>query len=108
MAAKPEFLTYNTKNAGALNSMAWTFYEEVTDKKQLEAAVKMAKQACELENSYGFLDTYAAVLFKAGNYSEAEIIAQKAIENAKQSKLTSEEYKETTDLLAKIKAKIKG
>ncbi|MEI8137419.1 MAG: thioredoxin domain-containing protein [Bacteroidota bacterium] len=108
MASKPEFLIYNTKNAGALNSMAWTFYEEVTDKKQLEAASNMAKQACEIEGTYANTDTYAAVLFKAGNYKEAEVQAEKAIEKAKKNKMTSDEYKDTSDLLVKIKAKIKG
>ncbi|MDP3556578.1 MAG: thioredoxin family protein [Bacteroidota bacterium] len=108
MASKPEFITYNTKNANALNSMAWTFYEEVIDKKQLEAACKMAKHACELENTYANLDTYAAVLFKVGNYKEAEIQAEKAIERAKIHSTSSDDYKETTDLLKKIKAKQKG
>jgi thioredoxin-related protein len=108
MAAKPEFLTYNTKNAGALNSMAWTFYEEVTDKKQLEAAVNMAKRACELEDYYMHLDTYAAVLFKAEKYKEAETQAIKAIETAKKEKMSESDYKETSELLKKIKAKLKG
>jgi thioredoxin-related protein len=108
MAAKPEFLTYNSSNVAALNSMAWTFYEEVTDKKQLEAAVNMAKRACELEDYYMHLDTYAAVLFKAEKYKEAETQAIKAIETAKKEKMSEAEYKETSELLKKIKAKLKG
>lgn len=108
MASKPEFLRYNTNNAGALNSMAWTFYEEVSDKKQLEAASNMAKHATELEPHYMYLDTYAAVLFKSENYKEAETQANKAIEAAKTEKMSSEDFKETTELLKKIKAKLKG
>jgi len=108
MAAQPEFLNYNNTNAGALNSMAWVFYEEVTDKKQLEAAAKMAKRACEIENIYMHLDTYAAVLYKVGNYKEAEIQVEKAIEKAKLEKMSEADYKETTELLKKIKAKIKS
>jgi hypothetical protein len=108
MAAKPEFLTYNNSNVAALNSMAWTFYEEVSDKKQLEAAVNMAKRACELEDYYMHLDTYAAVLFKAEKYKEAETQAIKAIETAKKEKMSESDYKETSELLKKIKAKLKG
>jgi len=108
MASKPEFLAYNNTNVAALNSMAWTFYEEVTDKKQLEAAVNMAKRACELEDYYMHLDTYAAVLFKAEKYKEAETQAVKAIEAAKKEKMKEVDYKETSELLKKIKAKLKG
>lgn len=101
-------LEKNYNNAGSLNNVAWDFYENVSDKKQLEAAVKMAKRACELENIYMNLDTYAAVLYKYGNYKEAEAIAAKAIEKAKEEKLTPEDYKETSSLLDKIKEKNKG
>jgi len=65
----------------------------------------MAKRACELSNNYAYLDTYAAVLYKAGEYKEAEIMATKAILKAKSDKMTPEEYKETSALLNKIKAK---
>ncbi len=108
MAAQPDFFTYNGDNASALNSMAWTFYEEVTDKTQLEAAVKAAKRASELEPDYMHFDTYAAILYKSGNYKEAETEAEKAIDKAKLAKMGADEYKETTDLLKKIKAKIKS
>ena len=108
IASQPEFLKYNNNNVAVLNSVAWTFYEEVTDKTQLEAAVKMAKRASEVETNYMHLDTYAAVLFKAGNYNEAEIQANKAIEKAKLQKMNANDYKETSDLLKKIKEKQKS
>jgi thioredoxin-related protein len=108
MASKPQFLNYNNTNAAALNSMAWTFYEEVTDKKQLDAAIAMAKRASELEGIYMYLDTYAAVLFKAEKYKEAEVQALKAIEAAKKEKMSDGDYKETSELLKKIKTKLKG
>lgn len=108
MAAQSKFLTYNANDAGTLNSMAWLFYEEVTDRMQLEAAAKMAQRACELEGTSMHLDTYAAVLYKLGNYKEAELKAELAIEVAKKYSNNPEDYKETTELLKKIKAKLKG
>jgi thioredoxin-related protein len=105
LAAK-DFLKYNSNDANALNSMAWKFYEDVSDPAQLRSAVEMSKQATELVPNYMFLDTYAAVLFKSGNYSEANKIAAEAIEKAKKEKLSEEDYKETVELQKKIKAKL--
>ena len=100
--ASAEFLDYNINNSGALNSMAWKFYENVTDKKQLKAATKMAERACALNNSYAYLDTYAAVLYKSGDLKEAEKVANMAIDIAKKGNMPAEDYKETDDLLKKI------
>ncbi|MBA3664779.1 MAG: DUF255 domain-containing protein [Bacteroidetes bacterium] len=106
-SASKDFLKYNNENAGALNSIAWKFYESVTDKDQLKAASEMAKRACELENNYPNLDTYASVLFKLGDYTEANKMAELSIEKAKLAKLSPEDYKETSELLKKIKANLK-
>ncbi len=99
------FQKYNNNNPSALNSMAWDFYEQVSDKTLLKSAANMAKRACEINNNYAFLDTYAAVLYRAGELKDAEIMANKAIDKAKEDKMTPEEYKETSSLLEKIKAK---
>ena len=105
--AAAEFQKHYNNNANALNSMAWDFYEQVSDKTLLKSAISMAKRACELNknNEYAYLDTYAAVLYKAGEYKEAEIMANMAITKAKEQKLSADEYKETVTLLEKIKAK---
>lgn len=103
--AASAFQKHNNNNANALNNMAWDFYENVSDKKLLQSAISMSKRACELNNSYANLDTYAAVLYRAGEYKEAEIMANKAIEKAKAEKMSAEEYKETSALLEKIKGK---
>lgn len=106
--ASNEFLNYNYNNPGALNSMAWKFYEKVEDKNMLASAVKMAERASTLKpGDYAILDTHAAVLYKSGNNKEAESVALKAIETAKNKKMSSEEYKETEELLKKIKASSK-
>jgi len=91
----------DVQNPGELNSYAWTFYENVDDKKMLENAAVWAKKAIELYPDWAFYDTYAAVLFKLGNKPEAQSMAKKAIEKAKE---TGADYKETEALLEKINA----
>ena len=102
MATQSDFLKYNGKDPGTLNSMAWTFYEEVTDAMQLKAAVAMAKRAVELKPSHEIIDTYAAVLFKSGNTKEAIKQAEKAIAAAKATGAKPDDYKETSELLRKM------
>lgn len=103
--AAADFQKHYNNNSNALNSMAWDFYENVSDKKLLKSAILMSKRACELNSNYANLDTYAAVLYRAGEMKEAEIYANKAIEKAKAEKMGADEYKETSALLEKIKGK---
>jgi thiol-disulfide isomerase/thioredoxin len=106
MASSADYLRHFNNEASTLNSMAWNFYENVTDKKQLESAVHMAKRACELQADYAYLDTYAAVLYKTGNYADADKVALRAIEKAQANKMSADDYKETAELQKKIKAKL--
>ena len=91
------------KDAGQLNSLAWNFYEKVTDKNDLLKAESWAKTACDMDNSYANLDTYAAVLYKLEKKQQATEIANKAIAKAKEDKMSASDYQGTTDLLKKIK-----
>ncbi|MGE0566380.1 MAG: thioredoxin domain-containing protein [Bacteroidia bacterium] len=91
-------------DAGQLNSIAWTVFENVSEKKHLEMAEKWAKRATEIEPGYANLDTYANLLFKNGKNSEALKAAGEAIELAKKDGDKPEDYKETTDLIEKIKS----
>ncbi|MBK9283276.1 MAG: thioredoxin family protein [Sphingobacteriaceae bacterium] len=100
-------LKHSTNNAAALNQIAWQFYEKVSDKKLLEDALKMSRRACELKAQYMYEDTQAAILFKLEKYSEAEQVANKAIASAKKEEMSEDEYKETIDLLNKIKTHLK-
>lgn len=92
---------YDTGNANELNSYAWTFYENISDKTMLAKAASWAKKATELDNNYPYNDTFAAVLYKLGDFVEAKKAAEKAIELAKKS---GDDYKETEALLVKINA----
>jgi thioredoxin-related protein len=94
---------YYLQDANMLNSIAWTFYENVEDKDALAKAEGWANKACELEKSYANLDTYAAVLYKVGKKDLALQMANKAIDAAKKEKYTVEDYKGTTELIEKIK-----
>jgi thioredoxin-related protein len=94
---------YYLADAEKLNSIAWDFYENVSDKAGLLKAETWAKKASELENSYAVLDTYASLLYKNGKKDEALKTANKAIETAKAEKYTADDYKGTVDLLKKIK-----
>lgn len=90
---------YAVTNPAKLNAMAWDFYENVDDKKMLEHAVKWAKQSTDIKAEYANTDTYAAVLYKAGNMKEAKVQAEKAIELAKKE---NADFKETQALLDKL------
>lgn len=83
-----------------LNSYAWDFYEKTNNTAHLLRAEAWAKRSTELQPAYYNYDTYAAVLFKLGKYTEAKSNASKAIELGKKE---NADVKETEDLLEKIK-----
>ncbi|MCB0410709.1 MAG: thiol:disulfide interchange protein, partial [Flavobacteriales bacterium] len=91
-------------DAMQLNSVAWTIFENVKDKSCLESAEKWAKLSTEIEPGYANMDTYANLLFKNGKNQEALKIAEKAVELAKKEGEKPEDYKETIDLIERIKA----
>lgn len=98
---------YFNNNADELNSIAWKIYEKANKPEHIKAGVDMAKRACQLEESYAYIDTYAAVLYKSENYKDAKVQAEKAIVLAKNAGLSDKDYEETKTLLAKINEKIK-
>lgn len=101
-AAAESYINKFGKDDGQLlNSVAWGFYENIDDKILLAKAAEWAKHSIKLESSYYNNDTYAAILYKLGKKAEAQAAAENAIELAKKG---GEDYKETQDLLEKIKA----
>lgn len=95
---------YYLNNADLLNSFAWTFYEHVNDIECLVKAEQWAKKACELDDSYANLDTYASVLFKVGKKDDALLIVKKAIHAAEKAQLDPKDYETTSNLMLKIKS----
>jgi thiol-disulfide isomerase/thioredoxin len=88
-------------NPNQLNDFAWFFYENATEKLQLEKALTWALKAVELNDSFAYNDTAAALYFKLGNKAQAKVFAEKAIKLGKER---SENVGETENLLKKIDA----
>ena len=82
-----------------LNEVAWTFYEKVDCKKSCTQASQWAKRSIDLDKNYYNTDTYAALLYKTGNYNEATDAAVEAIALADKEKMHP---KETMDLIMKM------
>ena len=101
-AAVAFFTQFPPDNWSELNEMAWSFYENVDDKKMLEQALEWAKKSVALEANYYNTDTLAALYYKLGNKKQALKHAKKAIELAKKS---DADYSATEELIEKIKAK---
>lgn len=83
-----------------LNSISWNFFENATEKANLDHALLWAKQSVKLDAAYANTDTVANLYFKSGDKANAKIWATKAIELAKKE---GEEYAETQALLDKVK-----
>ncbi len=97
------FVTENSSNPEALNSLAWEFVQNVTDIQKLRDAQSWIKQAIAIDNNYAYNDTFAWLLYKEKNYKQALETAEKAILLAK---VNNEDFSETTKLIEKIKTVI--
>lgn len=94
-----KFEDENSSNPDALNGMAWTFVQNITDKQKLADAEKWIEQAIAIKNNYAYNDTYAWLLYKVGKYKQAIETAEKAISLAKAE---NEDFSGTTQLIEKI------
>lgn len=63
---------YKKKDAKVLKDIAWNYYMNISDSKQLGKAEKWIEQAIALDNSFINHMTHAYILFKLDKYSEAE------------------------------------
>jgi tetratricopeptide (TPR) repeat protein len=86
-----------------LNSLAWKYYRTENSMEKLEEAKKWVVRSIELNKNYNNIDTYAALLFKTGKYTEALKKAKEAIEMAKEN---DENYDSTTELINEIIEKL--
>lgn len=92
--------TYPTTDPVKLNSLAWDFFEHVTNKAQLDKALAWAQLSVKLQDKSYNNDTYANLLFKLGRKSEAIKVEEKAAQLAAEAKEDTTPYKET---IAKFK-----
>ena len=90
-------------DSGELNELAWHAYEEHDDIAALLISIDLVKRSIQLdENSYN-TDTYAALLFKTGKYTDALKQAKRSIELAKSD---GRDYSSTTQLINQIIEKL--
>lgn len=87
-----------------INSISWSIYENSEKKSHLSKASEWMRKLTETETgrTWQNLDTYAAVLYKLKDKKMAKQVAIDAIELAKITGISQEDYKETQDLLKKI------
>jgi antitoxin component YwqK of YwqJK toxin-antitoxin module len=95
---------FDWNNSTQLNNLAWKIYENETDIGVLKNAIKWIKRSISLDENYYNTDTYAALLYKIGNYKQAIIVAKETIEIAKAN---GDNYKSTTKLVKDINVKLK-
>ncbi len=86
-----------------LNSVAWTFYEQVEDAKLLAQALKWAKKSVALDKNYYNTDTQAALHYKLGEKKEALKMAKVAVALAKADGSSADE---TLQLIEKINSEL--
>ena len=77
-----------------LNSMAWNFFQIATEKKNLEKASEWAKRSISLKSTPENNDTYANLMFKLGNKTEAVKYEKSAIELANKEKVAAKAYED--------------
>ncbi|MBL1220216.1 thioredoxin fold domain-containing protein [Chryseobacterium sp. L7] len=74
---------YSAANSDELNSVAWNFFENVSNKASLEKAVAWAQESVKKDESYANTDTLANLYNKIGDKKNAKIWAEKSVQLAK-------------------------
>jgi thiol-disulfide isomerase/thioredoxin len=95
-----EYMAHATRDkySMALNEVAWDFFEKITDTKALENALKWSKRSIEIyPDNHMYLDTYANLLYKLGDKTEAILKETEALELAKKQKSKTNLYEKTLD-----------
>lgn len=87
----------------SLNNLAWHGYEKHDEPQILLKCIKMIVRSIELDENYQNLDTYASLLYKMNDYTNALKQAKRAIELAIEMDL---DYSSTTLLVNQIIAKL--
>lgn len=92
---------YDIQNSQTLNSIAWAFYENTTDKDMLKKACAWAEKSVDLDSNYANNDTVAAICYSLGKKRRAKKFAETAIELGKKG---GDDVSSTEELLTKINA----
>ncbi|MCM1153406.1 MAG: tetratricopeptide repeat protein [Muribaculum sp.] len=97
-------LFFDPDNALALNNYAYFIIEQdnpAPESERFQRAKAMSRKALDKDSDNGtYLDTYAWILFKEGNYKEAKEYQEAAVEGEeKNGTVTSELYSHLGDIL---------
>jgi len=76
---------YSAASSEELNSLAWNFFENVSNKASLEKAVSWAQESVKKDENYANTDTLANLYNKIGDKKNAKIWAEKSVQLAKSS-----------------------
>ncbi|MBO0952271.1 thioredoxin family protein [Fibrella forsythiae] len=87
--------------AGKLNSLAWTYFEKMSDAKDIQQALVWSTRMVSLDRKAAFLDTHAQLLGKVGRKAEAVAVEQEALEKAKETGEETGDYEKTLAALKK-------
>ncbi|WP_223558941.1 thioredoxin family protein [Chryseobacterium lathyri] len=82
-----------------LNSLAWNFFENVSNKASLEKAVAWAQESVKKDENYANTDTLANLYNKIGDKKNAKIWAEKSVQLAKS---TGQDSTDTEKLLKSL------
>lgn len=74
---------YSAASSEELNSIAWNFFENVSNKSSLEKAVAWAQESVKKSENYANTDTLANLYNKIGDKKNAKIWAEKSVQLAK-------------------------
>lgn len=99
-----DYIEAKWDDADALNELAWEYYLHHEDPDELQEALRWSRRSLDLKDVYMFNDTYAALLYKTGHYKQARKYAERAIDQARQTK---QDPAETVALLLKIQEALK-
>jgi thiol-disulfide isomerase/thioredoxin len=92
---------FNRFNYSVINDVSWSVFENCEDQNVIRSAAGWMALVVNAEATYMYLDTYAALLYKAGQYNDAELWALRALETGKAN---NDNVKDTEKLLEKIRA----
>lgn len=90
---------YSAASSEELNSLAWNFFENVSNKSSLEKAVSWAQESVKKDENYANTDTLANLYNKIGDKKNAKIWAEKSVQLAKS---TGQDSTDTEKLLKSL------
>ncbi|WP_265129947.1 thioredoxin family protein [Chryseobacterium oranimense] len=90
---------YSAASSEELNSLAWNFFENVSNKASLEKAVSWAQESVKKDENYANTDTLANLYNKIGDKKNAKIWAEKSVQLAKS---TGQDSTDTEKLLKSL------